>query len=367
MFFVGITLPTSIEAVMYSAKKGVGGEGAPDLANLGVSWAYTWYPCENCFNNVYEHVPMIWGASYDSNVVTRIARNHPGGYWLIWNEPNYWRQANISPTAAAQIYRSLRPLIKGADQRAKLIVGGVLFLDVGWLENFRSEYHRLYNEWPVVEGWHVHQYVGATEYGVGKTITASEWQRRLQAVHTWMDNPANGGPVELWLTEYGCLNSEPVAYQLMQDQASWLESQPWITRYAWFASWSDGEGCPGCTGALFEITAPYRLTRLGQYYASVGQAPTSTPTTSPTPTFTPTPTVTPPVDSCPRGDLGNLNCEIDGKIDGTDLDILLRSWGPVPTPVPNFHSADIAPAQLDQQVNALDLDKLLNSWGTGSD
>jgi len=380
IFFIAVLVillrPISVEAVMYSAKKGVGGEGDSIATKLGISWAFSWSLCEECFNEEYEHVPMIWGKDYDPTQVSHLARQHPGSHWLIWNEPNYWRQANITPTEAAQIYHDLRPLIKKADPNAKLIVGGVLYLDTGWLTDFRNEYHQLYNEWPVVEGWHVHHYVGANEYGDGKTITASEWRRRLETVRDWMNKVENGGPVELWLTEFGCLNSEPVDFQIMQDQISWLESQSWLTRYAWYATWSDGSGCPGCTGSLLESNAPYNLTRLGQYYASIGSSrppsPTATPLLPPSPTITPsfspsltltlTPTVT--ISICPGGDQGNLNCDSRGLINDIDLGIFLGSWapfGPVPTPQVGQHTADL---NGDNKVDESDLTKLLGYWKT---
>jgi hypothetical protein len=199
---------------------------------------------------------MIWGRDYDANAVTQYARDHPGSYWLIWNEPDYWRQANIPATDAAQLYRTLRSLIKSADPSAKLIVGGVYNLNTSWLASFRSEYMRLYGQWPVVEGWHVHHYAGRDDYD------ANIWRERLAAVRDWM--AANGGPVELWLTEFGCLNGEATAAQILEDQVWWLEEQPWLTRYAWYAAYAAGTGCPGCTGSLFNGEGS--LTDLGWLY-----------------------------------------------------------------------------------------------------
>jgi hypothetical protein len=250
------------EIARTSPKKGVGGGENPEmLREIGVSWAYIWYIAANNFNSVYQHVPMIWGKDYDAATVTQVARSHPGSYWLIWNEPDYWQQANISPEQAAQLYRTLRPLIKSADPTAKLIVGGVFNLNVGWLTSFRSEYYRLYNEWPQVEGWHVHHYVGRTDYNT------TAWRTALQAVRDWM--PANGGVVELWLTEFGCLNSDAVAEQIMAEQVPWLEAQSWITRYAWYAVFATGPGCPSCTGSLFGDDGT--LTNLGRLYRNLPQ------------------------------------------------------------------------------------------------
>jgi hypothetical protein len=202
---------------------------------------------------------MIWGKDYDPAVVTQLAQAHPGSAWLIWNEPDYWQQANLTPVQAAQVYRALRPLIKNADPSARLIVGGVANLDVNWLEQFRSAYFGLYNEWPIVEGWSVHYYVAGDAYN------ASFWREPLLAVRQWMIS--NGGEVEFWLTEFGCLSSEPTAAQLMVDQVPWLESQSWVTRYAWYAVTATGPACPSCTGSL--VAADGSLTNLGLIYRSL--------------------------------------------------------------------------------------------------
>lgn len=93
---------------------------------------------------------------------------------------------------------------------------------------------------------------------------------------------------------------------------------------------------------------------------------------SPTPTLTPTPTSTPLTPSpttnpCPRGDLGNLNCDANGLINAFDLSILLVKWapyGPVPTPGSGQRSADVAPTGGDRKVGVLDLSRLLSNWKT---
>ena len=75
---------------------------------------------------------------------------------------------------------------------------------------------------------------------------------------------------------------------------------------------------------------------------------------------TPTPT---PV--CSNGDLGNLDCDSGSLIDESDLSLLLASWapfGPVPTPVPGFHTADISPDGGDGKVDSGDLTVLLSNW-----
>ena len=149
----------------------------------------------------------------------------------------------------------------------------------------------------------------------------------------------------------------------MQDQALWLEAQPWVTRYAWYATWSAGPACPNCTGALFTTTAPYDLTRLGQYYASVGQPSTPTPTSNPINTPTPSPTVTPrptatptpPVSACP------WDINADRVVNQGDLTLLNNCYRPFDSPVAGCQVADL---NYDNVVNALDYSKLLAHWGS---
>jgi hypothetical protein len=75
------------------------------------------------------------------------------------------------------------------------------------------------------------------------------------------------------------------------------------------------------------------------------------------------PAPTPTSSSCPNGDLGNLDCDSGALIDETDLSVLLGSWapfGPVPTPAPGNHSADLPP--VDGHVDTYDLSTLLGNW-----
>ena len=102
--------------------------------------------------------------------------------------------------------------------------------------------------------------------------------------------------------------------------------------------------------------------------------PTPTPTDEPLePTATPTlvpPSPTPTTGAvCAKGPDGDLNC--NGWIDGTDLSTLLGAWspgGPVPTPKPGYHLADITGSNgvPDGKVDGTDLSRLLSNWNPPS-
>lgn len=67
--------------------------------------------------------------------------------------------------------------------------------------------------------------------------------------------------------------------------------------------------------------------------------------------------------SCSGGDLGNLNCSLDGKIDQADLDILLDYWtgdGEVRKETEGTHTSDL---NGDKKVDEIDYSMLLKNWG----
>ncbi len=252
-----------------SYKKGVGRNwyvGTPDeLQALGVSWFYNWYVAPELFAQTdFEYIPMIHARENNFDSIEDLARSYPGRYWLIWNEPDYYKSDNLNAVDAAREYRTLRPLIKGADPTAKLIVGGVYLSSVlQWLTDFRNEYYKLFGDYPEVEGWHVHLYKGRTDYDKG------EWRSIVNSWPRWMED--HGGMREIWLTEFGCLNADVTAGTIMNDQVGWLETLPWLTRYAWFATRSYGTGCTDCTGSL--IQSGGGLNDLGRLYATFGYPP----------------------------------------------------------------------------------------------
>ena len=93
------------------------------------------------------------------------------------------------------------------------------------------------------------------------------------------------------------------------------------------------------------------------------RTPTPTPSLTPTLTLSPTPSSTP----CLNGGKGNLNCDIDGKIDAFDLSLMLSQWDQNYTcsqPTPTFIIAQKRSADLNQdcKTNAFDLNIILSNW-----
>lgn len=366
---------------------------------LGIRWFYSWTKSDfyfDYFGNDFEFVPMIWGKGSGANgayttgelgSIENLARQHPGRSWLIWNEldlqlgdtPDMDNDGDVdwvdSAYLAASIYEPLSTAIKNGDSGAKLIIGGVS-PPVGnrwvyWSSHFLNRY-RYYNnnEEPVFDGWHVHLYV------CGGSYSPNTWRQTITGYRDWINGSGGGPEKELWLTEFGCLSQDEP--RIIQDQLDWMETYQGISRYAWFYAGTGNytsERSNVFNGQL-PSSSSFGLSPVGETYAEYplvpNQTPTLTPTLTPTvtPTMTPTPTPTPSPTTtvtmtptgvpCPRGSLGNLDCSESGEINGVDLDILLRSWGPIPT---NLTEQNLADLNGDAIVNSIDLDFLLAHWG----
>lgn len=196
------------------------------LKALGISWFYNWTK-ENWgfdyFGNDFNFVPMVWGKgsasdkSYTAaelNQYGGLAQQHPGRYWLIWNELDL--QLNDQPDMdnngiinlvdsaylAAKIYKPLRDAIKVADPSAKLIIGGISPPTGNrwklWSEIFLNRYS-FYNpgQNPDFDGWHVHLYDCSPYYQTGT------WRLKIDGYRKWIDE--SGGDK---VRNCGYLNSD---------------------------------------------------------------------------------------------------------------------------------------------------------------
>lgn len=146
----------------------------------------------------------------------------------------------------------------------------------------------------------------------------------------------------MWLSEFGCLTKNESG--IIPDQLDWMETYSGIDRYAWFSAGPNQHNNYGNLFSGLPDQTSFGLSVLGVDYAQYPHTPSGLP--------------------CPRGNVGNLDCTASGKIDASDLDILLGVWGsPAPTTAPDFSSAN-----LDNQngIDASDLDILLSNWGIGS-
>lgn len=312
------------------------------IADLGITWMYNWTPWEGNWTLAQrlglEFVPMIMtGENTDKsysqaelNHYANIAHSHPGSYWLIFNEPDFTQQNNLTSEAAARIYKPLSDALLSADPSAKMIVGGMLYDPHWWMwaKYFRESFKEQFGQFPPLAGWHVHYY-HCSDY------SSTNFQTALNNFRTWIDG--NGGG-ELWLTEFGCLNYDYP--QILSQNMNWMETYDGINRYAWFhignytSMWSP----------TFNATPDnpnFALTNTGIVYAenpSNGQA-----------LLTPTPTQ---ILNRKIGDANN-----DGRVDGSDYVIWLNHFN-----LPNLNGQNDGDFNSDGRVDGLDYVIWLNNF-----
>jgi hypothetical protein len=230
----------------------------------GVSFWYNWafVPDQALADGSYEtldveYVPMIWGAGSNREAA---ATEIPEGarYLLGFNEPNFGSQANLSAADAAALWPELEAI---ADERGlDLVSPAVNFCGGDCQETDPFKY--LDDFFAACEGCRVdaiaiHIYVGCNPNGENH----AEWL--INHVKTYESRFS----LPLWLTEFACDDAEDEAEQLafMEDAVEFLEENPRIARYAWFAGRADNVPHVDLLGADGELTA------LGRRYVELDQ------------------------------------------------------------------------------------------------
>lgn len=245
---------------------------ALELLKPGVSWWYSWGTTPPTGNDYYDYnglefIPMLWADYHvsDNNLekIRTYCKSHPEVKYLLgFNEPNFKGQADMTPQEAAAEWPKVQALAK---ELGLQIVAPALnyspdapYQDpLKWMQEFTDLVGKDAYDFTAV-----HAYGGT---GVCQKI-AGDFHDRF------------GKPV--WLTEF-CYWPNESGYQspatqirFMQEVVGWLETTPWIYRYAWFMATgaSDSDTGPNF-GLVKEDMDPttmqfygYKLTRQGLYY-----------------------------------------------------------------------------------------------------
>jgi hypothetical protein len=236
-----------------TSKKGAAWPNGPsDLDKWrGISWIYTWSPdCpENCPSLGIECVPMLWGWQHLDNF---IAKTNQPGYArtaLGPNEPDLFGNGDlssgISPESAADLWwRGMQPLkAKGYRLGAPATTSAPAGKD--WMHNFLNACQGC-----TIDFFPIHWY----DVGIEKfKAYVTDWHNTFNA--------------NIWVTEYACQNfnggaqcSSGEVWDFLQQTVAWMESQPWIEKYAYFGTMHDmvnvnydnqlmgGDGSPNSLG-----------------------------------------------------------------------------------------------------------------------
>ena len=241
--------PTKILA---NPKKGVGGRELQTVA-MHCAWYYTWGGDKpNPAPSAVEFVPMEWGyygnANNGSANWLKAKAAQPGvKNFLAFNEPDHTDQANLSVAAALDGYGIMQ-------QTLQLPIGSPACADdnSAWMQSFMSQANqRGYR----IDFVCVHAYQRNPYDFIGY----------INYIHNLYGKP-------LWVTEFAPADwsgTNPVSVQecmnYMRVVVPWLNSQPYVQRYAWYTG-----AAPGGTGTLSSaglVNNNGSLSAMGQLYS----------------------------------------------------------------------------------------------------
>lgn len=199
------------------------------LANNGtVNWAYNWgmSPYGGTLPQGVEYVPMLWGSKDFGGWAATIQTVLSSGsnYILGFNEPDMSDQASMSPSDAANYYKTYITPYAG---QAKLISPAVTSSStpgtgLSWLQSFMGSCSSC-----EISGLAVHWYGN----------TANEFKSFVQQA---ISTAQSYGLSEVWVTEFALLNDisgvgNPAATAAFLNQVlPWMDSQSMVSRYSYF-------------------------------------------------------------------------------------------------------------------------------------
>ena len=249
-------------------KRGVayGHHSQADMQALSgaVSWWYNWghLPDEGVRNGAFrdlrvEYVPMTWNGAFD---VDTLVNEIPLGttHLLGFNEPNFGAQANLTAQQAADRWPAVEAIADARDLR--LVSPAVNYCGGDCRDT--DPFHYLHEFLDACDGCRIdaiaiHIYVGCN----------AQWLiDHVEHYKAEFDQP-------LWLTEFACDSAASFEEQrdFMQDAVAYLEGEPRIERYAWFAGRADN------VPFVDLLAADGELTILGQTYTTLPQSPACQP------------------------------------------------------------------------------------------
>lgn len=197
----------------------------PALEMSGVSWYYDWTPYPIQCSGV-EAVPMVWDETQISVTISGTSE-----YLQVFSEPDFESQADMTPAEGAYYYRQVEQL----HPEMKLVSPAVWYTD--WLDDFWDEYEDAYSEEPRMDAVALHLYPQLVSYYSTPTGHINISASKVDAAVDFADE--HGIP-EVWITEF-C--AQPIAYgslgytgtiQYMDGMIGVFESEPKVTRWAWF-------------------------------------------------------------------------------------------------------------------------------------
>lgn len=194
-----------------------------DLQTMGAGWYYTWteFPNPNSQSSTFaEYIPMSYYGLYDTNLLS----TDYDGFVLFLNEPNSAQPygAGIGSKEAAYRYSEFVKMYPNA----KLVVGNVSAWGAGWFLNFWTELILMYPDTPLPDYYGMHGYVE-------EWITVSDLESWWSGLPGLAYQITGKYPKEIWITEFADTTGNTENLKVLMD---YIESNPYITRYAYFTN-----------------------------------------------------------------------------------------------------------------------------------
>jgi len=217
-----------------------------------ISWYYTWSVWRDGRAGSAKFVPMVWGAKSINDLNNALNQGVFNGVDAVlgFNEPERSDQANLSPQAAADLWRNhMEPLRSRGIRLGAPVVSSAPAGKV-WLLQFFSACGGCN-----IDFVPLHWYGGSGQNFINYVTDMHNTFRR-----------------NVWVTEWACVNygdgpcDQQSVYGFMGWTTQWLDSTPWVERFSWFGVRVNG--IPG-EDALLDASGNNR-TPLGNQYAVNG-------------------------------------------------------------------------------------------------
>lgn len=184
-----------------------------------------------------EFVPMFWGPSHTDLWNQRVAEMHKKTpkFIMAFNEPDVKSQSNMDPNYAAQLY--MQQIYPWSKKGVQLCTPAIVY-NIAWMHTFINAVKK--------KGGHVdklciHWYVICV-YCQDHILTYwvcryGSW-KDLAGFKKWVQTAHSSFGLNIWIPELGITSaSNPSQAQVknfMMNALTWLDSQPYMERVAWF-------------------------------------------------------------------------------------------------------------------------------------
>jgi hypothetical protein len=233
---VGAPETPDSDAAIVPCKRGLAANDSPSAAlapaasSPGTVWWYNWAAQSPGGDPRIEFVPMIWGGGSVGQAIPAGSR-----YLLGYNEPNFNSQANLTVAQAAADW----PAVETRAGTLPIVSPAVNFCgsaaDTSKCTDpaITDPYTYLKDFFAACSGCRV-DYVGVHAYVCDVPSLRAYLEGNTSTGGTMPGFLQFGKPI--WLTEFACDSSHSVADQkaYMQAAVPYLESSPYVFRYAWF-------------------------------------------------------------------------------------------------------------------------------------